>query len=156
MIDFDLTDPINVIKVMVGDIDCDDPLMSANMYQQILDMFDKSECYGEPIQIWYSAKYAARIFIAEYGHTGMRTRERVNAVELEFYGGERYRNYRDLVEWLENNPPVGSTENGISLFHFGGTFDGYRNLPSLQYINACLNGFWGWSWKDGYLLSTGG
>ena len=153
-INIDLTNPINVVRAMVGDIDVCSPIMSDMMYQQILDINDindRSEC----VIVWFSAIQAASILMAQYSITGQRYRERVNAVEVENYGSERYKNYQDLTKWLRNNPPMNCPLGG-ALFYFGGTYDQCDTIYTLKYIKSCICACWPRAWVDGYTLSWDG
>jgi len=150
-INLDLTNPTNVIRAMVGDVDMCDPIMSEMMYQQIYDI-QNVDGKEENTVIWLSAIQACFYIKAHYAPEAMRYRERVNAVEFEQYGGERYKNYCDLMDWLRGNPPAIST--GAPLFHFGGTYTSYDKISMLQYMNICLETYWGYVWRDGYYVEA--
>ena len=128
-INLDLTAPIDATRAMVGDVDTDDPILSDAMYQQILDINTIND-RGECVVLWFSSIQAAEIILAHYAPLAFRSRERVNAVEVEEYGGERYKNYQDLVKWLRNNPP-NNCSFGTSLFYFGGTYTKSDNIYTL-------------------------
>lgn len=152
-INLDLTSPINIVRAMVGDVDINNPIMSDNMYQQIIDINTvngRSEC----VIVWFSALQAAGYLMAQYAPEGMRYRERVNAVEFEQYGGERYKSYVRLNDWLKRNPP-NTCSIGSALFHFGGTYTECSQIYTMKYINDCLGQCWNLVWKDGYLASCG-
>ncbi len=147
-IDFDISNPVNAIRIMVGDVDLCNPIMSDNMYQQFFDLNninDRNEC----VVVWFSAIQAASIIYAQYAPNGQRYRERVNAVEVENYGGERAQNYKNLLDWLKGNPPLNCPMEG-SLFGFGGTYTKCDAIYTVRYINDCICSCWGWIWKDGY------
>lgn len=149
-IDLDLTNPINVVRVMVGDVDSCNPLMSDNMYQSILDsntVDGRDEC----VVVWFSAQQAVGYLIAHFAPEAMRYRERVNAVEVEQYGGQRYSAYQNLEKWLKKNPPRNCISE-ISLFHFGGTYDECDQIYTVQYINKCLCECWGKIWQGGFYM----
>ena len=149
-IDLDLTNPINVVRAMVGDVDCNNPIMSDGMYQSIIDantINGRAEC----VIIWFSAIQATGYLLAHYSQDAMRQRERVNAVEVEQYGGERYRNYKNLHNWLQKNPPL-TYQFEQTLFDFGGTYTECSTFYSVQYINKCLCECWCKVWQDGYYM----
>ena len=113
VINLDLTNSIDVVRALVGDFDTACPIMSNNMYQQILDMYTNvSESSAE----WLAAIYACDIITRHYAQDGLRSRERVNAVEVEEYGHERYEAYVQTCKWLRANPPIGSDAYGLPLF----------------------------------------
>ena len=147
-IELDLTSPTNALRAMVGDIDSCDPIMSDTMYQQIYDLNDIND-RDECSILWFSAIQAARIVMAHYAVEGQRQRERVNAVEVENYGSERYNNYKDLVNWLRRNPPQ-NCPLGNTLFYFGGTYDSCDQIYTLSYIKQCTCACWPYNWIDGY------
>jgi len=152
-IDLDLTNPVNVVRAMVGDVDSCNPIMSDNMYQQVINMFDdgvRAEC----AVVWRSALYAANLILAQYTPDSMRTRERVNSVEIDYDGSNRYKNYERLIKWLKNNPPDSCTTGStFSLFHFGGTYTECNQIYTLRYINTCLSECWGCYWENGFYSS---
>jgi len=152
-INLDLSNPSNAIRALVGDVDVCDPIMSDSMYQQIYDLNDIND-RNECVIAWFASIQAAEIIMAQYAPTGQRYRERVNAVEVENYGSERYKNYQNLVKYLRNNPPMNCPLSN-TLFYFGGTYTQCDNIYTLKYINKCLCGFWGLpnAWIDGYQLS---
>ena len=153
-INLDLTNPINAIRAMVGDIDTCNPLMSDMMYQQIYDKANKSN-RNECIVLWYAAIQAAEILMAHFAPTALRSRERVNAVEIEEYGSERYNNYKDLLKWLRNTPPLDCALS-TTLFQFGGTYTECDTIYTLKYMRQCFCMFWPRVWTDGYMLSSDG
>jgi hypothetical protein len=122
------------------------------MYQQILDINsinERSEC----IVVWFSAIQAAEILMAQYSIDGQRSRERVNAVEVENYGGERYRSFKDLTKWLKSHPPLNCTLGG-SLFHFGGTYTQADDIYTLKYLKSCICSCWPHYTITGYTLNA--
>jgi hypothetical protein len=147
-INLDLTNPINTVRVMVGDVDSCNPMMTDMMYQQIIDL-NTINSRNECVIVWFSAIQAAGYLMAHFAPEAMRYRERVNAVEVEQYGGERYRGYANLLKWLRNNPPLNCPLSG-TLFHFGGTYTECSTFYTMQYINNCLCDCWGKIWIDGY------
>lgn len=151
-INIDLTNPVNAVKVTVGDTDVCNPIMSDMMYQQIIAKYNdgvREEC----IVLWLSAIYAAQLILAHYAPDSMRYRERVNAVEIDYYGGERYKNYEKLIKWLRNNPPNFCDSGGGALFYFGGTYTECSQIYTLRYINDCLGECWGCKWENGFYSS---
>ncbi len=155
VINLDLTNPIDVVRSLVGDFDTSCPIMSNNMYQQLLDKFPT---LNESTAEWFAAIEACDIITRHYAQTGLRTRERVNAVEVEEYGNERYKAYQATCEWLRGHPPFGTDPQGGALFFFGG---------------GCSNGlvahgiFNGWfstallachaiTWENGYFRQDSG
>jgi len=155
-INIDLTNPVNTIRCLVGDVDICNPILSDMMYQQIIALYtngSREECSI----VWLSAIYAAQIILAHYAPDSMRYRERVNAVEIDYYGGERFKNYEKLIKWLKNNPPnycdAGTTGG---LFYFGGTYTECSSIYTLRYINSCLMDCWGCRWENGFYSSCAG
>lgn len=140
IIDLDLTIPTNALRAIVGDIDPDNPIMSDSMYQQIYDMNDING-RQEAVVLWFSAIQAASILLSHYASTAGHYRERVNAVEIEESGGEKYRNFLNLLKWLRNNPPTGGTASA-GLFHFGGTYTQCDLIYTLRYIKDCMCSNW--------------
>ncbi len=149
IINLDLTNSIDVVRALVGDFDTDCPIMSDNMYQQLLDMFSESD---ESIAEWFAAIRACEIITRHYAQDALRSRERVNAVEVEQYGNERFKAYQDACEWLKNNPPLGSGADGLPLFYLGGGCNnGLRASGiSIGWFSSALSACWAVTWENGY------
>lgn len=149
VINLDLTNPIDVVRALVGDFDTSCPIMSNNMYQQILDMYsDQTESTAE----WFSAIYACDIIARHYAQEGLRSRERVNAVEVEEYGNERYKAYMDTCHWLRTHPPIGSDAYGLPLFFIGGGCNNglVQSGISIGWFSSALLACHAITWENGY------
>lgn len=148
-INLDLTNPIDVVRSLVGDFDTSCPIMSNNMYQQLLDRYTSLE---ESTAEWFASIDACDIIVRHYAQTGLRSRERVNAVEVEEYGNERYKAYKDTCEWLRAHPPFGSDAQGAPLFYFGGSCNnGLRASGiSIGWFSSALLACHAITWDNGY------
>lgn len=149
IINLDLTNPIDVVRSLVGDFDKSCPIMSDNMYQQLLDQFTK---LNESTAEWLAAIEACDIISRHYAQTGLRRRERVNAVEVEQYGNERYKAYVDTCNWLRTHPPISSAAYGLPLFHFGGGCNNGLALHGITigWMSAALLACHAITWENGY------
>ena len=154
IINLDLTNSIDVVRSLVGDFDKNCPIMSDNMYQQLLDQFttvnlDTAE--------WFAAINACDIISRHYAQTGLRSRERVNAVEVEEYGNERYKAYRNTCKWLRSNPPFGSDVQGSELFFFGGSCNNGMAMHgiSIGWFSTALMACHAITWENGYFRESG-
>ena len=148
-IDLDLTNPINIVRVLAGDVDTANPILSDNMYQQMLDMYaDKELSVAE----WFAAIYACNIIAMQFAPDALRSRERVNAVEIEEYGKERYDSYRRACQWLRANPPIGSEAEGVVGFLIGGGCNNGLVCSgiSIGWLNSALLTCWSLTWDNGY------
>lgn len=149
VINLDLTNPIDVVRALVGDFDKECPIMSDNMYQQLLDMYSNN---SESIAEWFAAIYACDIIARHYAQDGLRSRERVNAVEVEEYGHERYAAYAETCTWLRSHPPIGSDAYGLPLFHLGGSCNNGLNISgiSIGWMSSALLACHAITWENGY------
>ncbi|MCP3921269.1 MAG: hypothetical protein GY714_01660 [Desulfobacterales bacterium] len=149
IINLDLTNSIDVVRALVGDFDKTCPIMSDNMYQQILDMYTEVD---ESIAEWFAAIYACSIIVRHYAQSGLRSRERVNAVEVEEYGNERYQAYKNTCKWLKANPPIGSGADGLPLFFLGGYCNnGLRQSGiSIGWFSSAMLACHAITWENGY------
>ncbi len=153
VINLDLTNPIDIVRSLVGDFDKSCPIMSDNMYQQLLDQFSTLE---DATAEWFAAIDACDIISRHYAQNALRSRERVNAVEVEEYGHERYQAYRDTCKWLRANPPFGTDLQGSPLFFFGDTRSNglHRHGIHIGWMNACLRACHQLTWENGYYRPT--
>ncbi len=149
IINLDLTNPIDVVRSLVGDFDTDCPIMSNNMYQQLLDKFTSLD---ETTAEWFAAIEACEIIVRHFAQTGLRSRERVNAVEVEEYGNERFQAYKNTCKWLKANPPWGSAAQGAPLFFLGGYCNnGLRQSGiTVGWFSSALLACHAITWEHGY------
>lgn len=90
-----LTNPVDELRLKLGDIDPDFPLMEDTEYQYFI-----TKNGADQIQALLSAAQSLLFYISRY------TRERTGMIEV--YGAEAFQNYLDAYKQLVKNP------NGIS------------------------------------------
>ena len=117
-----LTNPVDELRLKLGDIDPDFPLMEDAEYQYFI-----TKNGADQIQALLGAAQSLLFYISRY------TRERTGMIEV--YGAEAFQNYLDAYKQLIKNP------NGIAGLNpvpfFGGIFksDVRENRADIDVIN---------------------
>ena len=153
MIDFDLDNPINQLKLLVGDVDPCDPLISDRTYQQLIERYN-TQTNNECVAIWLAAKYIiGSVLLPQLisNEGGGRRREKVGGVETEFYGQQQVSSLKSYFNHLSLHPPCDVTpSNSIFIFNRSNTItDG---MSTINYIKNMCN-YLDYYWKDGILYT---